>query len=111
MLQFANPDFTVPISATVDSVVQNCPIDNRRGLYKNIVLSGGSTMFKVGIIIDPKVNINMSRQDFGRRLERDVKKFVNDRLDATKQLTGQEVEIGNQREPSVLSVSLSAQAN
>ena len=46
-LQFANPDFTVPISATVDSVVQNCPIDNRRGLYKNIVLSGGSTMFKV----------------------------------------------------------------
>ena len=30
-------------------------------------------------------------QDFGRRLERDVKKFVNDRLDATKQLTGQEV--------------------
>ena len=30
-------------------------------------------------------------QDFGRRLERDVKKFVNDRLDATKALTGQEV--------------------
>ena len=30
-------------------------------------------------------------QDFGRRLERDVKKFVNDRLDATKQITGQEV--------------------
>ena len=38
----------VPISETVDSVVQNCPIDVRRGLYKNIVLSGGSTMFKVG---------------------------------------------------------------
>jgi hypothetical protein len=45
--QFANPDFTVPISETVDSVVQNCPIDVRRGLYRNIVLSGGSTMFKV----------------------------------------------------------------
>ena len=29
------------------------PIDARRGLYKNIVLSGGSTMFK----------------DFGRRLQ------------------------------------------
>ena len=29
-------------------MVQNCPIDVRRGLYKNIVLSGGSTMFKVG---------------------------------------------------------------
>jgi actin-related protein 3 len=47
LLQFANPDFTVPISETVDSVVQACPIDVRRGLYKNIVLSGGSTMFKV----------------------------------------------------------------
>ena len=45
--EFANPDFTVPISETVDSVVQNCPIDVRRGLYRNIVLSGGSTMFKV----------------------------------------------------------------
>jgi len=72
--EFANPDFHVPISETVDSVVQNCPIDVRRGLYKNIVLSGGSTMFK----------------DFGKRLERDIKKFVNTRLDATKQLTGQE---------------------
>jgi len=72
--EFANPDFTTPISETVDSVVQNCPIDVRRGLYKNIVLSGGSTMFK----------------DFGKRLERDVKKFVNGRLEATKQLTGQE---------------------
>ena len=39
--------FPVPISETVDTVVQNCPIDVRRGLYKNIVLSGGSTMFKV----------------------------------------------------------------
>ena len=37
----------MPISETVDTVVQNCPIDVRRGLYKNIVLSGGSTMFKV----------------------------------------------------------------
>ena len=32
--EFANPDFTVPISETVDSVVQNCPIDVRRGLYR-----------------------------------------------------------------------------
>ena len=48
-LQFANPDFVTPISETVDQVVQNCPIDVRRGLYSNIVLSGGSTMFKVSI--------------------------------------------------------------
>ncbi|XP_014680660.1 PREDICTED: actin-related protein 3-like, partial [Priapulus caudatus] len=49
--EFANPDFTTPISDIVDNVIQNCPIDVRRPLYKNIVLSGGSTMFR----------------DFGRR--------------------------------------------
>eukprot|EP00095_Tigriopus_kingsejongensis_P003157 maker-scaffold791_size96783-snap-gene-0.26 protein:Tk03157 transcript:maker-scaffold791_size96783-snap-gene-0.26-mRNA-1 annotation:"actin-related protein 3" len=70
--QFANPDFTVPISETVDQCVQNCPIDVRRGLYSNIVLSGGSTMFK----------------DFGRRLERDLKRSVEARLKITEQLSG-----------------------
>jgi len=49
-----------PLPEVVDNCVQSCPIDTRRGLYKNIVLSGGSTMFK----------------DFGRRLQRDVKKMV-----------------------------------
>jgi actin-related protein 3 len=71
--EFANPDFTVPLTETVDTVVQNCPIDVRRGLYKNIVLSGGSTMFK----------------DFGRRLERDLRKTVDNRLDSTEAITGQ----------------------
>lgn len=33
-LQFANPDFTQPISEVVDEVIQNCPIDVRRPLYK-----------------------------------------------------------------------------
>lgn len=32
--QFANPDFTQPISEVVDEVIQNCPIDVRRPLYK-----------------------------------------------------------------------------
>jgi len=70
--EFANPDFTVPISETVDSVVQNCPIDVRRDLYRNIVLSGGSTMFK----------------DFGKRLERDIRKSVDGRLRVTEALSG-----------------------
>jgi len=56
--EFASADFETSISEVVDGCVQNSPIDCRRGLYKNIVLSGGSTMFK----------------DFGRRLLRDVKK-------------------------------------
>lgn len=70
--EFTNPDFTVPISETVDEVIQNCPIDVRRGLYKNIVLSGGSTMFR----------------DFGRRLQRDVKRFVDNRLKISEELSG-----------------------
>jgi len=70
--EFANPDFTIPISETVDQCVQNCPIDVRRGLYSNIVLSGGSTMFK----------------DFGRRMERDLRRSVDARLKITEQLSG-----------------------
>lgn len=35
--QFANPDFTQPISEVVDEVIQNCPIDVRRPLYKVIL--------------------------------------------------------------------------
>ncbi|XP_054756181.1 actin-related protein 3 [Lytechinus pictus] len=70
--EFSNPDFTTPISETVDIVIQNCPIDVRRPLYKNIVLSGGSTMFR----------------DFGRKLKRDVQKVVDNRLKLSEQLSG-----------------------
>uniref|UniRef100_A0A8C4NQB1 Actin related protein 3 n=1 Tax=Dicentrarchus labrax TaxID=13489 RepID=A0A8C4NQB1_DICLA len=70
--EFANPDFTQPISEVVDEVIQNCPIDVRRPLYKNIVLSGGSTMFR----------------DFGRRLQRDLKRTVDARLKMSEELSG-----------------------
>lgn len=70
--EFANPDFTSSVSDLVDAVVQDCPIDTRRGLYKNIVLSGGSTMFK----------------DLGKRLQRDVKKAVDKRLTVTEKISG-----------------------
>ncbi|EHB11299.1 Actin-related protein 3 [Heterocephalus glaber] len=70
--EFANPDFTQPISAVVDEVIQNCPIDVRRPLYKNIVLSGGSTMFR----------------DFGHRLQRDLKRTVDARLKLSEELSG-----------------------
>uniref|UniRef100_A0A4W5PX45 Actin related protein 3 n=1 Tax=Hucho hucho TaxID=62062 RepID=A0A4W5PX45_9TELE len=70
--EFANPDFTQPISEVVDEVIQNCPIDVRRPLYKNIVLSGGSTMFR----------------DFGRRLQRDLKRTVDGRLKLSEELSG-----------------------
>mmetsp|Transcript_5618 Transcript_5618/g.5782 ORF Transcript_5618/g.5782 Transcript_5618/m.5782 type:complete len:418 (-) Transcript_5618:448-1701(-) len=66
---FFNPeifssDFTVPLPDVVDESIVKCPIDVRRGLYKNIVLSGGTTMFK----------------DFGRRLQRDIKRNVDLRM-------------------------------
>ncbi|KAK7112377.1 actin-related protein 3-A [Littorina saxatilis] len=69
--EFSNPDFTMPISEVVDEVIQYCPIDVRRGLYKNIVLSGGSTMFR----------------DFGRKIQRDVKRVVDARLKASEELS------------------------
>ncbi|RZF48508.1 hypothetical protein LSTR_LSTR011066 [Laodelphax striatellus] len=70
--EFSNPDFTTPISEIVDNVIQNCPIDVRRPLYNSIVLSGGSTMFK----------------DFGRRLQRDIKRVVDARLRLSESLSG-----------------------
>lgn len=56
----------------VDTVIQTSPIDVRRGLYKNIVLSGGSTMFK----------------DFGKRLQRDVKAIVDGRIAGSEVKSG-----------------------
>lgn len=34
VFQFANPDFMQPISDVIDEVIQSCPIDVRRPLYK-----------------------------------------------------------------------------
>lgn len=75
--EFSNPDFTIPISQIVDDVIQNCPIDVRRPLYDNIVLSGGSTMFK----------------DFSRRLQRDIKRTVDARLKLSETLGGGKLKV------------------
>ncbi|KAI0925961.1 Arp2/3 complex subunit, actin nucleation center [Taiwanofungus camphoratus] len=74
---FFNPeiyssDFLTPLPEIVDGVIQQSPIDVRRGLYKNIVLSGGSTMFT----------------HFGQRLKRDLKQLVDRRLDASVAASG-----------------------
>lgn len=70
---FFNPEIfssehTTPLPELVDDCIQESPIDARRLLYRNICLSGGSTMFK----------------DFGRRLERDIKRITKGRLDAVR---------------------------
>jgi len=66
---FFNPEiidekYRKSVDELVDNVVQLCPIDTRRSLYKNIALSGGSTLFK----------------GFKQRLERTVTERVNNRL-------------------------------
>lgn len=67
-----NNDFTTPLPDVIDRCIQSSPIDTRRALYKNIVLSGGSTMFK----------------DFHRRLQRDLKKIVDVRVRASNARLG-----------------------
>ncbi|KAL7665225.1 Actin-related protein 3 [[Candida] zeylanoides] len=74
---FFNPeifssDYLTPLPTVVDQVIQASPIDVRKKLYKNIVLSGGSTMFK----------------DFGRRLQRDLKDLVKERIELSERLSG-----------------------
>lgn len=70
--EICSSDYLTPLPTVVDQVVQSCPIDVRKKLYKNIVLSGGSTMFK----------------DFGRRLQRDIKTLVNDRIELSERMSG-----------------------
>lgn len=55
----------VPLPILVDNVIQACPIDCRRGLLSNIVLSGGSTLFK----------------GFDKRLQRDLQTRISERLE------------------------------
>eukprot|EP00299_Pterocystis_sp_00344_P007464 c2432_g1_i1.p1 GENE.c2432_g1_i1~~c2432_g1_i1.p1 ORF type:complete len:412 (+),score=79.62 c2432_g1_i1:49-1284(+) len=59
-----SPNWTKPLPQVIDETIQQCPIDTRRPLYKSIVLSGGSTMFK----------------DFQKRLQRDIRRITKDRF-------------------------------
>jgi len=58
-------DFSTPLPKVVHEAIQSCDYGMTRSLYKNIVLSGGSTLFK----------------DLWRRVGRDVKKCINERTD------------------------------
>jgi len=74
---FFNPeiysgDYVTPLPEMVDNVIQTCPIDTRRPLYQNIVLSGGSTMYK----------------DLNKRLQRDIKRVVDNRQKRSEELSG-----------------------
>ncbi|KFD49517.1 hypothetical protein M514_09628 [Trichuris suis] len=74
--EFANPDYTMSISEVIDDAIQRCPIDVRRSLYSNIVLSGGSSMFK----------------DFGRRIQRDIRRMTDARLKYSQETSGNQIQ-------------------
>ena len=70
---FFNPEIyssqhTRPLPEVVDDVIVKSPIDARRDLYSNVVLSGGSTMFR----------------KFDRRLQEDVQSIVDKRIEANR---------------------------
>mmetsp|Transcript_4053 Transcript_4053/g.14161 ORF Transcript_4053/g.14161 Transcript_4053/m.14161 type:complete len:420 (-) Transcript_4053:47-1306(-) len=65
-------DYVTPLPELVNQAIVSSPIDARRNLYKNIVLSGGSTMYK----------------DFGRRLQRDIKRMVDTRISESEASNG-----------------------
>lgn len=74
---FFNPeiyssDYLTPLPEVVDNVIQQSPIDVRRGLYKHIVLSGGSTLFA----------------HFGQRLKKDLRSIVDQRIAASETHSG-----------------------
>lgn len=55
-----------PLDEMIDTTVQTCPIDVRRGLYSHIVLSGGSTLFpgfsqRLQGLVQERVNSRLSR--------------------------------------------------
>lgn len=70
--EMASSDFLTPLPEVVDTVIQTSPIDVRRGLYKRIVLSGGSTMFP----------------NFDKRLQRDLQGLVDARVHESETVSG-----------------------
>ena len=44
--EIIDKNWKMGLDETVDNTIQQCPIDYRRKLYSNIVMSGGSTQFK-----------------------------------------------------------------
>jgi actin-related protein 3 len=54
--EFVSSDWRTPLDEVIDNCVQSSPIDTRRRLYNNIVLSGGSTLIK----------------DFDKRLKKEI---------------------------------------
>lgn len=78
---FFNPeifvqDVTMPLPQVVDNCIMQCPIDTRRKLYGNVVLSGGSTTFL----------------HFKERLNFELQNIVDARLKEAQRLSGHQAQ-------------------
>lgn len=67
-----NQELNISLANAVDNCIMKCPIDTKRQLYGNIILCGGSSVFK----------------DFHRRLQKDVKHLIESRLVASRARAG-----------------------
>lgn len=63
--ELVSNEYTTPISVLIDRAIQMSPITDRKKLYNNIVLSGGSTTYK----------------GLAKRLQADVQALVDARLE------------------------------
>ena len=72
--EFVHRDFLRPLGEVVDDAIQSCPIEYRVKLYENIVLSGGSTLFK----------------GFDTRLKTQVQSILDKRMAAFNAISGRQ---------------------
>ncbi|KRX09666.1 hypothetical protein PPERSA_02538 [Pseudocohnilembus persalinus] len=70
--EFLDSKYRLSIVDLLDNAIQGSPIDTRRNLYGNIVLSGGSTIF----------------DNLGERLEKELNNKINGRIEAYKLQSG-----------------------
>jgi actin-related protein 3 len=69
--EFVTKEWTKPIDEAIDNAIQSSPIDSRRRLYNNIVLSGGSTLVS----------------GFDERLQAGIQQRVQERYDKYTKLS------------------------
>ena len=69
--EFVTKEWSSSLDETIDTAIQSSPIDTRRRLYNNIVLSGGSTLV----------------EGFETRLQRSIERRVKERFDKYAKLS------------------------
>ncbi len=69
--EFITKEWRKPLDEVIDNAIQSSPIDTRRRLYSNIVLSGGSTLV----------------QGFETRLQKALQARVQERFDKYAKLS------------------------